>query len=550
MACRRVYNSFVIYHNFRHACDVLQAAFCFLLAIGAVTPYTYSPDRSSLAEATQSSLKQRPVQASHATSGTVNLAPDSKYSAFLRPFDAMTLVISCIGHDVGHPGVNNLFLVTLNAPLAQLYNDRSVLESFHCAAFSQILRRYWPAVFADVALRKLMINSILATDMSHHTHYIDNFHRMQKELDERKDSNADPDEKVLDGYRELLCCMLIKCADICNVARKFPVATEWADILTSEFANQATMESELHLPSCLFGGPPVLNDPVKMGTSQIGFMNIFAIPLFTSMSKALPGMKFTVDELLSNKATWERIIDEEKQKTAKDTASASSVERTQSPHARRGSAFAQSQMRADPMVFGTHSASSLTQPRQQLSAVSTEAAANAARRASLGPTVIPINKSLPDSRRRSTGVIRSEELSHQARGASGIASAMGFDGHHSPRDVGLISGSVPQAAATGRSASVQELISAQPDFLASDPNSSDTTHFDTQNLPQRANMPSTDSPTTRGRGKMSSMVRSQGVNGTQQRTRSKTRRKLSFKFWRKSKSEEALPRDSEDQSQR
>jgi len=54
-----------------------------------------------------------------------------------------------------------MVLVALNAPLAQLYNDRSVLESFHCAAYSQILRRYWPEAFSDIGMRKLMINSIL-----------------------------------------------------------------------------------------------------------------------------------------------------------------------------------------------------------------------------------------------------------------------------------------------------------------------------------------------------------------------------------------------------
>ncbi|MGK7577986.1 hypothetical protein ACSRCD_23080, partial [Salmonella enterica] len=73
----------------------------------------------------------------------------SPIASLLSPFDTLTLLISAIGHDVGHPGVNNFFLVKLNAPLAQLYNDNSVLEAFHCAAFSQILRRHWPAAFTD-----------------------------------------------------------------------------------------------------------------------------------------------------------------------------------------------------------------------------------------------------------------------------------------------------------------------------------------------------------------------------------------------------------------
>lgn len=216
MACRRVYNSFVIYHNFRHACDVLQAAFCFLLQIGVVPAFSSTQHDLQLSGAEKAPLE---VSSSAPNSGVANNAPqpDSAYASLLRPFEAMTLVISCIGHDVGHPGVNNLFLVTLNAPLAQLYNDRSVLESFHCAAFSQILRRYWPAAFSDVALRKLMINAILATDMSHHTYYVDNFEKMRHEFSAEGFSMGILDEKTIDNHRELLCCLLIKCADICNV---------------------------------------------------------------------------------------------------------------------------------------------------------------------------------------------------------------------------------------------------------------------------------------------------------------------------------------------
>ena len=304
------------------------------------------------------------------------------------------------------------------------------------------------------------------------------------------------------------------------------------------------MESELHLPSCLFGGAPVLNDLLKMGTSQIGFINIFAIPLFTGMSQALPGMKFTVEELTANKAIWERIIAEEKSKTTKDAASTASKDRAQSPHTRRGSAFAQSQMRADPMVFGSHSASSLTQTRRPSATIAADAMANASRRASLGPTVLPANKSLPSSRRGSTGVIRTEDLAPQVRGAMGTASAMGYDGHQSPPPDGSVNGNLPQSSTTGRSSSVQELLSNPPDFIASDPNSAGPSSSDLHVEKQQHNRLDTATPSTaRGRGQTNSTEHSGSGVGGEARPRSKTRRKLSFKFWRKSKSAEALSRE-------
>jgi hypothetical protein len=143
--------------------------------------------------------------------------PKSPIAELLKPFDALTLLISAIGHDVGHPGVNNAFLVALNAPLAQLYNDRSVLESFHCAAYSQILRRYWPQAFASSAMRKLMINNILATDMGLHFKYMSDLGNLQQKIAHDKGETDGWNAKMKEEQKDLACGVLIKCADICNV---------------------------------------------------------------------------------------------------------------------------------------------------------------------------------------------------------------------------------------------------------------------------------------------------------------------------------------------
>lgn len=193
VACRAAYNNFVPYHNFRHVVDVLQATFNFLVQIGAIAPYP----GSSTAPAADASEK-------------------SPIGSLIKPFEALTLLVTAIGHDVGHPGVNNGFLVTLNAPLAQLYNDRSVLESFHCAAYSQILRRYWPAAFEDSKMRNLMISSILATDMGLHFDYMKRLGDTQDKLHENNTVEGWNGRQV-EEQKALACSLLIKCADISNV---------------------------------------------------------------------------------------------------------------------------------------------------------------------------------------------------------------------------------------------------------------------------------------------------------------------------------------------
>lgn len=191
MASRAAYNSFVNYHNFRHVIDVMQAIFYFLLQLGILPPY--------------------PTSASAGTRRTI-----SPIAALLKPFDALTLLITAIGHDVGHPGVNNAFLVALNAPLAQLYNDKSVLEAFHCAAYSQILRRYWRTAFEDISMRGLMINSILATDMSLHFNYMKDLGNLQEKVHHNLGTDG-WSPQTLSEHRILTCALLVKCADISNV---------------------------------------------------------------------------------------------------------------------------------------------------------------------------------------------------------------------------------------------------------------------------------------------------------------------------------------------
>ena len=204
MASRAAYNGFVNYHNFRHVIDVMQAIFYFLIQLSTLPPFPAPSEQSGAKRQT------------------------SPIAALLKPFDALTLLITAIGHDVGHPGVNNAFLVALNAPLAQLYNDKSVLEAFHCAAYSQILRRYWKAAFEDIPMRGLMINSILATDMGMHFTYMKELGNLQSKVYHNNGTDG-WSPQVLDDYRILTCALLVKCADISNVVSSF---AELSTILT------------------------------------------------------------------------------------------------------------------------------------------------------------------------------------------------------------------------------------------------------------------------------------------------------------------------------
>ena len=100
-------------------------------------------------------------------------------------------------------------------------------------------------------------------------------------------------------------------------ARKYETAAKWTMILTDEFSRQAAMEQDLGIPSALFA-PPV-RETIELGKSQLGFMNMFAIPLFQGVTDIMPGMGYCVDELQKNKRAWEERIAVEQARARQDS---------------------------------------------------------------------------------------------------------------------------------------------------------------------------------------------------------------------------------------
>lgn len=72
------------------------------------------------------------------------------------------------------------------------------------------------------------------------------------------------------------------------------------------------METDVGIPTTLFGGPPELGNIIKLANSQIGFMNIFARPLFEAVTDVLPAMVFAVDEIKENQKVWKGKIEDER----------------------------------------------------------------------------------------------------------------------------------------------------------------------------------------------------------------------------------------------
>ncbi|CAM0140218.1 unnamed protein product [Umbelopsis sp. WA50703] len=216
--------------------------------------------------------------------------------------------MASIGHDVGHPGVNNMFLINTGTPLAILYNDRSVLESFHTMALFHILKKHGidqvlggPRSTTYAEFRKCIVHVILATDMALHNDYVGKFRDQAHRLQEHGTLDIS-DTAVCERERTLLFSAIIKCADIGNVSRPFKHGLKWAQVLVDEFSAQGDLERELGLPVM------PINDRGKLSQEdvQIGFIKHVALPLFQVVDTIIPNFTFTVDAIKENLDLWEQ----------------------------------------------------------------------------------------------------------------------------------------------------------------------------------------------------------------------------------------------------
>jgi 3',5'-cyclic-nucleotide phosphodiesterase len=74
------------------------------------------------------------------------------------------------------------------------------------------------------------------------------------------------------------------------------------------------MEQAVGMETTLFGGPPELGNMLKLANGQIGFMTIFAHPLFANVADIIPAMGFAAAEILTNKGVWFTRAEQEKLK--------------------------------------------------------------------------------------------------------------------------------------------------------------------------------------------------------------------------------------------
>ncbi|CAH8493324.1 unnamed protein product [Dicrocoelium dendriticum] len=219
--------------------------------------------------------------------------------------EILAVIFASVVHDVDHPGLTNQFLVNSGHDLALQYNDASVLENHHLYVAFKLLNEPDCDVFAQLSakkrqtLRRMVIELVLATDMSKHMSLLADLRTM---VEAKKVSGSGV--LNLDNYSDRLQILqnMIHCADLSNPAKPLRLNRKWTGRLMEEFFRQGDTERKMKLEI----SPMCDRESVAIEKSQVSFIDFVAHPLLESWCDLVhPSAQVILDILADNRDWYE-----------------------------------------------------------------------------------------------------------------------------------------------------------------------------------------------------------------------------------------------------
>ena len=227
--------------------------------------------------------------------------------------DLLGILISALGHDLGHPGLTNLYHINSSSDLAITYNDVSCLENFHVSKLFRTIRKPETDIFEKLSvqdyktIRKRMIGNILATDMANHGKImtvIKSRIAINKNENKTKFELLSGNEKTKFEEQQSLFDFLIHAADLAHNTKLFNISLKWVELLSEEFWLQGDKEKSMNLPVSFLCDRDSYNIP----QSQVGFIKGFIIPTFDCLVNIFPSLKYALDNANTNLKKWEKLV--------------------------------------------------------------------------------------------------------------------------------------------------------------------------------------------------------------------------------------------------
>lgn len=247
----------------------------------------------------------------------------------LTSSEVLAIMISCLVHDIDHPGVNSDYLIKSGSSLALQFPYKNVLEQMHWhnakkifdEEHTDILEGISPTEKEDILC--LVFEGIMATDMQNHKAIVSALSERCDQLSEQLagvDSQPAGDRKspvspvhfsgrkvslsssslvdspsllVYDVHKESdrleLVKAIVHASDLSGQAMEPEVAYSFGKGVLAEFHQQATREAQEKLPETPF--MKNLDDTLQQAKAQLGFINFVVEPLWNNLCCIFPEIK-------------------------------------------------------------------------------------------------------------------------------------------------------------------------------------------------------------------------------------------------------------------
>uniref|UniRef100_A0A674K4R8 Phosphodiesterase n=1 Tax=Terrapene triunguis TaxID=2587831 RepID=A0A674K4R8_9SAUR len=228
--------------------------------------------------------------------------------AVFTDLEILAAIFAAAIHDVDHPGVSNQFLINTNSELALMYNDESVLENHHLAVGFKLLQEEHCDIFQNLSkkqrqtLRKMVIDMVLATDMSKHMSLLADLKTM---VETKKVTSSGV--LLLDNYTDRIQVLrnMVHCADLSNPTKSLELYRQWTDRIMEEFFQQGDKERERGMEI----SPMCDKHTASVEKSQVGFIDYIVHPLWETWADLVqPDAQDILDTLEDNRNWYQSMI--------------------------------------------------------------------------------------------------------------------------------------------------------------------------------------------------------------------------------------------------
>ncbi|CAI9577199.1 unnamed protein product [Staurois parvus] len=248
------------------------------------------------------------IHAADVAQSTHVLLSTPALEAVFTDLEILAAIFASAIHDVDHPGVSNQFLINTNSELALMYNDSSVLENHHLAVGFKLLQEENCDIFQNLtkkqrqSLRKMVIDIVLATDMSKHMNLLADLKTM---VETKKVTSSGV--LLLDNYNDRIQFFknMVHCADLSNPTKPLQLYRHWTDRIMEEFFRQGDRERERGMEI----SPMCDKHNASVEKSQVGFIDYIVHPLWETWADLVhPDAQDILDTLEDNREWYQSTI--------------------------------------------------------------------------------------------------------------------------------------------------------------------------------------------------------------------------------------------------